>query len=46
MLVEIENEEFQVGVKALRFSLVEKLSLQKGNRPPTTMDLMGKLAAV
>lgn len=42
MVVEIEDEKYQQDVKALIFSVVGKLSLQKGDPPPTTMELREK----
>lgn len=35
VVVEIKDEEYQQGVQALKFSVVGKLSLQRGDSPPT-----------
>lgn len=46
MVAQIEDEDYQTRVRALMFSVVRKLNLQKDNLHPITMELKEKLVSI
>lgn len=43
LVVDMDEEDFRLGVNELQHSIVGRLFLTKGSNPPTTMELRAKL---
>lgn len=46
IVVEVDKEQYQKGINEPNYSVVGRLSLQKGDLIPTTMELRCKLEAL